>query len=30
MKKALIVGGKGQLGRGLAATAPAGVEIVSH
>jgi dTDP-4-dehydrorhamnose reductase len=28
--KALIVGGKGQLGRGLAATAPAGVEIVSH
>jgi len=30
MTKALIVGGKGQLGRGLAATAPAGVEIVSH
>lgn len=28
--KALIVGGKGQLGRGLAATAPEGVEIVSH
>jgi dTDP-4-dehydrorhamnose reductase len=28
--KALIVGGKGQLGRGLAATAPADVEIVSH
>ena len=28
--KALIVGGKGQLGRGLAATAPAGVTIVSH
>lgn len=28
--KALIVGGKGQLGRGLAATAPAAVEIVSH
>lgn len=28
--KALIVGGKGQLGRGLAATAPAGTEIVSH
>jgi dTDP-4-dehydrorhamnose reductase len=30
MTKALIVGGKGQLGRGLAATAPAGTEIVSH
>jgi dTDP-4-dehydrorhamnose reductase len=30
MTKALIVGGKGQLGRGLAATAPAGPEIVSH
>ncbi len=30
MKKALIVGGKGQLGRGLAATAPDGIEIVSH
>ncbi len=30
MKKALIVGGKGQLGRGLAATAPVGIEIVSH
>ena len=30
MRKALIVGGKGQLGRGLAATAPAGIEIVSH
>jgi dTDP-4-dehydrorhamnose reductase len=28
--RALIVGGKGQLGRGLAATAPAGVEIVAH
>lgn len=28
--KALIVGGKGQLGRGLAATAPAGAQIVSH
>lgn len=28
--KALIVGGKGQLGRGLAATVPAGIEIVSH
>jgi dTDP-4-dehydrorhamnose reductase len=28
--KALIVGGKGQLGRGLAATAPVGVEVVSH
>jgi dTDP-4-dehydrorhamnose reductase len=28
--KALIVGGKGQLGRGLAATAPAGIEIISH
>jgi dTDP-4-dehydrorhamnose reductase len=28
--KALIVGGKGQLGRGLAATAPLGIEIVSH
>jgi len=28
--KALIVGGKGQLGRGLAATAPRGIEIVSH
>jgi dTDP-4-dehydrorhamnose reductase len=28
--KVLIVGGKGQLGRGLAATAPAGAEIVSH
>lgn len=28
--KALIVGGKGQLGRGLAATAPAGVELVIH
>lgn len=28
--KALIVGGKGQLGRGLAATAPQGIEIVSH
>lgn len=28
--KALIVGGNGQLGRGLAASAPAGVEIVSH
>jgi dTDP-4-dehydrorhamnose reductase len=28
--KALIVGGKGQLGRGLAATAPRGTEIVSH
>jgi len=28
--KVLIVGGKGQLGRGLAATAPAGTEIVSH
>jgi len=28
--KALIVGGKGQLGRGLVATAPWGVEIVSH
>lgn len=30
MKTALIVGGKGQLGRGLAATAPAGTRIVSH
>lgn len=30
MKRALIVGGRGQLGRGLAATAPAGIEIVSH
>lgn len=28
--KALIVGGKGQLGRALAVTAPAGVDIVSH
>jgi dTDP-4-dehydrorhamnose reductase len=28
--KVLIVGGKGQLGRGLAATAPAGAAIVSH
>jgi dTDP-4-dehydrorhamnose reductase len=28
--KALIVGGKGQLGRGLAATAPAHAVIVSH
>ncbi|MEN3748062.1 dTDP-4-dehydrorhamnose reductase [Sphingomonas sp. HF-S3] len=28
--KALIVGSKGQLGRGLAATAPAGYEIVGH
>lgn len=28
--KTLIVGGKGQLGRGLAATAPAGAEIISH
>lgn len=28
--KVLIVGGKGQLGRGLAATAPAEAEIVSH
>lgn len=28
--KALIVGSKGQLGRGLAATAPKGVEIVGH
>jgi len=28
--KTLIVGGKGQLGRGLAATAPVDVEIVSH
>lgn len=28
--KVLIVGGKGQLGRGLAATAPAGADIVSH
>jgi len=28
--KALIVGSKGQLGRGLAATAPMGVEIVGH
>jgi dTDP-4-dehydrorhamnose reductase len=28
--KVLIVGGKGQLGRGLAATAPEGAEIVSH
>ena len=28
--KVLIVGGKGQLGRGLAATAPADAEIVSH
>jgi dTDP-4-dehydrorhamnose reductase len=28
--KALIVGSKGQLGRGLAATAPEGVEIVGH
>jgi dTDP-4-dehydrorhamnose reductase len=28
--KVLIVGGKGQLGRGLAATAPEGADIVSH
>lgn len=28
--KVLIVGGKGQLGRGLAATAPADADIVSH
>lgn len=28
--RALIVGGNGQLGRGLRATAPAGVEVVSH
>ncbi|WP_267389702.1 dTDP-4-dehydrorhamnose reductase [Sphingomonas sp. GC_Shp_3] len=28
--KALIVGGAGQLGRGLAATAPSGVNVVSH
>lgn len=28
--KALIVGAKGQLGRGLQATAPAGAEIVAH
>lgn len=28
--KALICGGKGQLGRALAATAPQGLEIVSH
>ncbi|WP_288016172.1 dTDP-4-dehydrorhamnose reductase [Blastomonas sp.] len=28
--KILIVGGKGQLGRGLAATAPADADIVSH
>lgn len=28
--KALIVGSKGQLGRGLAATAPAGVDVVAH
>ena len=28
--KVLIVGGKGQLGRALAATAPAGAEIFSH
>jgi dTDP-4-dehydrorhamnose reductase len=28
--KVLIVGGKGQLGRGLVATAPEGAEIVSH
>ena len=28
--KALIVGGKGQLGRALAACAPVGAEIVSH
>jgi dTDP-4-dehydrorhamnose reductase len=28
--KALIVGSKGQLGRGLAMTAPAGVTVVSH
>lgn len=28
--KALILGGKGQLGRALAATAPKGVEIFSH
>lgn len=28
--KALIVGSKGQLGRGLAATAPAGATIVAH
>ncbi|MDY7523896.1 dTDP-4-dehydrorhamnose reductase [Sphingomonas sp. 10B4] len=28
--KALIVGGRGQLGRGLAATSPAGTCIVSH
>jgi dTDP-4-dehydrorhamnose reductase len=28
--KALIVGGAGQLGRGLAATAPAGIQVISH
>jgi dTDP-4-dehydrorhamnose reductase len=28
--KALIVGSKGQLGRGLAATAPVGVKIIGH
>lgn len=28
--RALIVGSKGQLGRGLAATAPAGVELFTH
>lgn len=28
--KVLIVGGRGQLGRGLAATAPKGADIVSH
>lgn len=28
--RALIVGGNGQLGRGLVETAPAGVEVVSH
>jgi dTDP-4-dehydrorhamnose reductase len=28
--KALIVGGAGQLGRGLAVTAPAGMDVVSH
>jgi dTDP-4-dehydrorhamnose reductase len=28
--KALIVGGNGQLGRALAATAPAGTELISH
>jgi len=28
--KVLIVGGKGQLGRGLAATAPDGADIISH